>query len=75
MRTQYDFAKGRKNPYVRKLKKQVTIRLDQNVISYFRKLSEKTDLPWQTLINLYLRECANEEKELQVRWTPRSAAS
>ena len=63
MKKEYDFSKAKKNPYIRDLKKQVTIRLDSDTISYFKNLSEKNDIPYQTLINLYLRECAQKHKK------------
>ena len=59
MRKQYDFSKSVKNPYLRKPKKQVTIRLDEETISYFKALSKQNGIPYQNLINLYLRECAH----------------
>ncbi len=58
MKREYDFSKGKRNPYAKRLKKQVTIRLDEVTIDYFKKLSEETGVPYQTLINLYLRDCA-----------------
>ncbi len=66
MKKEYDFdkLKGRKNPYAQRLKKQVTIRLGQDVIQYFKEVAEETNIPYQTLINLYLRECAYEHKKL-----------
>ena len=70
MRKQYDFAKATKNPYARRLKKQVTIRLDEPTIAYFKKLSEETGIPYQTLINLYLRDCATSGKRLSLNWMP-----
>lgn len=70
MRAHYDFSKmkARKNPYVKMLKQSVTIRLDQETIEYFRVLAVKTGLPYQSLINLYLRDCAMRRKELSLRW-------
>jgi uncharacterized protein (DUF4415 family) len=68
MRKEYDFSKARKNPYARRLKRQVTIRLDQQTIAYFKELAEETGIPYQTLINLYLRECAAARKKLSLRW-------
>ena len=68
MRTQYDFSKSHKNPYASRLKKSVTIRLDQESIAYFKNLSLETDIPYQTLINLYLKECANSGKKLNLKW-------
>ena len=66
MKKEYDFEKlkGRKNPYAQRLKKQVTIRLGQDVIQYFKAVGGETNIPYQTLINLYLRECAYEHKKL-----------
>jgi len=66
MRKHYDFAKmkGRKNPYVRMLKQPVTIRLDRETVAYFKSLAVKTGLPYQNLINLYLRDCAAHQREL-----------
>ncbi len=68
MREEYDFSKGVKNPYVRKLKKQITINLNVDTIEYFKGQSEETGIPYQTLINLYLSECAEEKKKLQISW-------
>ena len=68
MRDSYDFSQSVKNPYARRLKKQVTIRLDEETILYFKRLSEETGVAYQTLINLYLREGAEEKKTLQLKW-------
>ncbi|GAW96178.1 MULTISPECIES: BrnA antitoxin family protein [Colwellia] len=68
MREQYDFSKSIPNPYAKKLKKQITIRLDEDVIDYFKVLSDKNGIPYQNLINLYLKDCATEHKELQLNW-------
>ncbi|WP_280571057.1 BrnA antitoxin family protein [Chromohalobacter sp. 296-RDG] len=56
------------NPYAKKLKKQVTIRLDEDTIAYFKNLAEEKDLPYQSLINLYLRDCAQSHKDLKIEW-------
>ncbi len=69
MKKEYDFSKGKKNPYITDLKKQVTIRLDTETINYFRQLSEDNGIPYQTLINLYLRDCALKHKKLNMEWT------
>ncbi|PJA03597.1 MAG: antitoxin [Gammaproteobacteria bacterium CG_4_10_14_0_2_um_filter_38_22] len=69
MKKEYDFSKAKKNPYVKDLKKQVTIRLDSDTIEYFKNLSEKNDIPYQTLINLYLRECAKKHRKLSMAWS------
>jgi predicted DNA binding CopG/RHH family protein len=70
MRKKYDFSKARRNPYARKLKKQITIRLDEETLEYFRQLSAETEIPYQTLINLYLGECARTRKRPAMRWKP-----
>ena len=68
MRDQYDFSNSVPNPYVKQLKKQITIRLDQDVIEYFKQLSEQNGIPYQNLINLYLKDCASSHKELKMNW-------
>ncbi len=64
MRAEYDFSKARKNPYAKRLKRQITIRLDQLTLGYFQHLALETGVPYQTLINLYLRDCATKKKKL-----------
>ena len=64
MRKQYDFSKSRSNPYAKQLKKQVTIRLDAETIHYFKSLAAEMGVPYQTLINLYLRDCAASRRRL-----------
>lgn len=68
MRTEYDFSKGKKNPYAKKLKKQITINIDRDTITYFKGQSETSGIPYQTLINLYLSDCAVKKKHLQTSW-------
>ena len=68
MRTNYDFSKAKKNPYASRLKKQITIRLDDATIAYFKDLAQETGVRYQTLINLYLRDCAAKRKRLSLRW-------
>ncbi len=68
MRKSYDFSKAKRNPYAKRLKQQITIRLDKPTIQYFKDLSEDTGIPYQTLINLYLRDCAVTERKLSMRW-------
>ncbi len=70
MRKNYDSSKARKNPYAERLKKKVTIRLDEATIEYFKGLAEETGIPYQTLINLYLRDCAARETQLGFQWRP-----
>ena len=68
MRKNYDFSKARRNPYARQLKKQVTIRLDGTTITYFKALAKEVGVPYQTLINLYLGDCAASRRRLNMRW-------
>jgi uncharacterized protein (DUF4415 family) len=68
MRKEYDFSKAKRNPYAKRLKRQVTIRLDHGTIAYFKALSEETGIRYQTLINLYLRDCAVSQKKLAIAW-------
>jgi uncharacterized protein (DUF4415 family) len=69
MKKEYDFSKAKKNPYIHDLKKQVTIRLDAETIDYFKHLSDDNGIPYQTLINLYLRDCAHKHKKLNMGWS------
>jgi uncharacterized protein (DUF4415 family) len=73
MRKRYDFSEARPNPYAKRLKKQVTIRLDHESLEYFQKLAEETGIAYQTLINLYLRDCAASGKRLQLLWRPKAS--
>ena len=70
MRKQYDFTRATRNPYAERLKRQVTIRLDEPTICYFKAMAEETGVPYQTLINLYLRDCATSGKRLSLSWKP-----
>ncbi len=63
-----DFSKGQRNPYASKLKRPVTIRLDEFTVDYFKAMAEDTEIPYQTLINLYLRECAGTGRRLAMPW-------
>ena len=70
MREHYDFTKlkGKKNPYIKYLKQPVTMRLDKDSVDYFKSLAEESGIPYQTLINLYLRDCAVAERKLDLKW-------
>ena len=68
MREEYDFSKAKKNPYVQKEKKQITINLNTEVVDYFKQQSDNTGIPYQTLINMYLTDCVVNEKKLQMTW-------
>ncbi len=75
MRKEYDFdkMKGRRNPYAKHLKKQVTIRIGVDIIDYFKDLAEETGIPYQNLINLYLRDCVQSNRKLSFIWHQQSA--
>ena len=65
MRSNYDFSKAKRNPYAKRLKKQITIRLDSDTVAYFKRLAAQTGVSYQTLINLYLRDCAAGQRKLK----------
>jgi predicted DNA binding CopG/RHH family protein len=69
MKTEYDFSNGTRNPYVKREKKPVTIRLENDVVGYFKSMSSETGIPYQNLINLYLRDCAQNSRKLRLIWT------
>lgn len=75
MRAQYDFAKARRNPYAKRLNERVTIRLDPPTVSYFEQLAEESGIPFGTLINLYLRDCAESKRRLSLSWRQEGAAA
>jgi uncharacterized protein (DUF4415 family) len=68
MRKHYDFSEAKRNPYAKRLKQQITIRLDKTTVSCFKELAEETGISYQTLINLYLRDCATTGRKLSMRW-------
>ncbi len=68
MRKEYDFSNSRPNPYVKKLKKSITIRIDEESIEYFKTLASKMEMPYQSLINLYLKDCAESHKKPSLKW-------
>lgn len=70
MREEYDIKNlnPRKNPYANKLKKQITINVDSSIINFFKNLSDDTGIPYQILINLYLRYCVQNNKHLNISW-------
>ena len=65
MKKEYDFSKAEKNPYISKLKRQITIKLNEEVLTYFKEMSEKTGIPYQNLINLYLQDCVNNKRTIK----------
>lgn len=70
MKAEYDLSKmkSRKNPYASKLKKSVTIRLGEDVVGYFKAMAENTGVPYQNLINLYLRDCVHQHRTVDISW-------
>ena len=68
MKKEYDFTNAKKNPYIKKLKKQITINIDEEVIEYFKMLSEDVGISYQNLINYYLRDCAKNKKTINIEW-------
>lgn len=72
MKKNYDFSKAIKNPYAKRLKRQLTLQLDADTITYFQDMAQDLDIPYQTLINMYLRECADSGKRLRLHWKPRT---
>ena len=68
MRKEYDFSKSRKNPYVKQLKRQITIRLDTVAVDYFKQMAAELGMPYQNLINLFLRDCAMQKRRPTVHW-------
>ena len=68
MRPKYDFSKSTKNPYSKKLKKQITIRIDEDTVDYFKSMSKETGIPYQNLMNLYLSDCALSSKKIVLKW-------
>lgn len=70
MKAEYDFSKmrARKNPYATKLKKPVTMRLSEDVVEYFKGMADEAGVPYQSLINLYLRDCQANNRRVQIKW-------
>lgn len=70
MKQEYDFSKmkSRRNPYASKLKRQVTIRMGEDVIGYFKALAAESGIPYQSLINLYLRDCVAHQRKPDLSW-------
>jgi predicted DNA binding CopG/RHH family protein len=76
MRKQYDFSQARPNPYAKRIKRSVTIRLDDATIAYFKELAAETGIPYQTLINSYLRDCAMARRRPSMHWVaPKKGAA
>lgn len=69
MRTEYDFSHSRKNPYAKQLKRQITIRIDAVAVDYFKRLAAELGMPYQNLINLFLRDCAMQKRRPKILWS------
>lgn len=69
MRKEYDFSQSIQNPYAKKVKKQISLNVDTDTIQYFKELAAKMGLPYQTLINSYLTDCAKRHIEPELKWT------
>ncbi len=74
MRSEYDFSRSRKNPYARQLKRQITIRLDSASVDYFKQLASEMGMPYQNLINLYLRDCVQNRRRPELTWPAASGS-
>ncbi len=74
MKVEYDLSKmkSRKNPYASKLKRPVTMRLSEDVISYFKEMADEQGVPYQSLINLYLRDCVAQHRKIDISWQVKS---
>jgi predicted DNA binding CopG/RHH family protein len=70
VRKEYDFSRSRKNPYASRLKRQITIRLDTASVTYFKQLAADLGMPYQNLINLFLRDCAAQKQRPVIQWQP-----
>jgi predicted DNA binding CopG/RHH family protein len=68
MKKEYDFSNSEKNPYIKKLKKQISIRIENETIDYFKQLATQTGIPYQNLMNMFLRECAEKNMKPNIRW-------
>ena len=68
MKKEYNFTASIKNPYVKKLKKQISIRIENNTVEYFKKLALEIDIPYQNLMNMYLRDCAQKNFKPNIHW-------
>ena len=68
MRKEYDFSNAKLNPYIKKLRKQISIRIDIDTIKYFKKQAEETGITYQNLMNLYLSDCAIKSKQINIMW-------
>ena len=69
IKKEYDFSQAKRNPYSGQLKKTITIRIDEDSITYFKDMADETGLPYQVLMNMYLKDCAENKRKLDIKWT------
>lgn len=69
MKKEYDFSQAKRNPFSGQLKKTITIRIDEDSITYFKDMADETGLPYQVLMNMYLKDCAENKRKLDIKWT------
>ena len=74
MRKEYDFSQSRANPYAKRFKRQITIRLDAETVDYFKKIAADMGMPYQNLINLFLRDCAATKRRPLIQWPSQTAS-
>ena len=75
MRSEYDFSQSRKNPYVKQLKRQITMRIDTAAVDYFKQMAAEMGMPYQNLINLFLRDCAIQRRRPVLQWPEEASGS
>ena len=75
MRNEYDFSQSRPNPYAKRLKRQITIRLDASTVDYFKQMASEIGMPYQNLINLFLRDCAITKRRPVIQWPSQASQS
>jgi len=68
MRKEYDFSRSDRNPYAKRLKTQITIRLESDIVDYFKRLAHEAGMPYQHLINHYLRDCVVHRRKPTLKW-------
>jgi predicted DNA binding CopG/RHH family protein len=68
MRTEFDFSNSRKNPYAKQLKSRITLRVDTMTLNYFKEMAAELGMPYQNLINLFLRDCAIQKRRPTIQW-------
>ena len=73
MRSEYDFSKSRKKPYANQLKRQITTRLDTSAVNYFKEMAAELGMPYQNLINLFLRDCAMQKRRPVIQWPQKAS--